>query len=84
MQVKENEEHKVVLVDVSERGRGPQKFDGSATIPGPTASMTTPPALTVTRVAARICVGGFEMPDDGSDGCVLLIYSILLNEWIMY
>ena len=57
-------------------------FGGSGAIPGPTASMTTPPALTVTKVVARMCVEGFEMPDDGDgngDGCVLLPF-----EWVAH
>ena len=42
------------------------KFGGSGAIPSPTASMTTPSALMVTKVVVRMCVEGFEMPDDGN------------------
>ena len=83
MQVKEDEEHRVVLVDVSERGRRSQKFSGSAAHPGPTASMTTPSALTVVQVEARMCAEGFEMFDDGDgDGCGFFLLHPF--EWVAH
>ncbi len=73
MQMKEeDEEHQVVPVEeVPERGRRAQKFGLSVAIPGPTASMTTTLAPTITRVKAKLRVEGFEMPDNADgDGCV--------------
>ena len=64
-------------VDVPEQERRLQRFNGSTAIPSPTASTTTTPAQTITRVKAKMLDEGFDIPDDGDgdgdgDGCVFL------------
>ena len=75
IQMKEDDkEHQVVPIDENpEHGCKAQKFGLLVVIPGPTA------APMITRVKAKLCVEGFEMPDNGDDDrCVFLILTLFL------
>ena len=78
MQMKEDKEHQIIPVAKAPKcGHRVQKFGLSVAIPGPTA------VPMITRVKAKLCVEGFEMPDNGNDkGCVFLILTLFLYAMI--